>query len=216
MQNEKNTKVTAELDDKWHLLSFSRAEGARAASSGRVKLGDIVTEHLDALYGYAVVLSRNPVEAEDLVQETCARAIRAMGSLRKDSNVKSWLFTILRNIWLNQLRQKRTAPKFVELDVDESIADVAIETAKDPLTSYIDKVERERVRQTIQQLPAHFREVILLREYEELSYEEIASLLNCPAGTVMSRLARARSRLRELLLPDNRKPAVRDRGRAAG
>jgi RNA polymerase sigma-70 factor (ECF subfamily) len=78
------------------------------------------------------------------------------------------------------------------------------------LTSYLSKVEREQVRRAIQQLPTHFREVILLREFEELSYEEIAGLLNCPAGTVMSRLARARSRLRELLISDNRKPAVQD------
>ena len=216
MQNENGMKVAAGPGDKWHSPRLGRVQQASVALSGRARLGDIVSEHLDALYSYAMVLSRNPTEAEDLVQETCARAIRATGSLREDSNVKSWLFTILRNIWLNQLRQQRTAPKFAELDVDESIADVAIDTAEDPLTSYMNKVERERVRQTIQQLPAHFREVILLREYEELSYEEIASLLNCPAGTVMSRLARARSRLRELLLPDNRKPAVRDRGRAAG
>jgi RNA polymerase sigma-70 factor (ECF subfamily) len=149
-----------------------------------------------------LVISRNPTEAEDLVQETCARAIRAMGSLRADSNVKSWLFTILRNIWLNQLRQKRSSPMVVELDVDESPADIAIERSNDPLACYISKTEQERVRQAIWRLPPHFREIILLREYEELSYEEIASLLNCPVGTVMSRLARARSKLRELLLED--------------
>jgi len=163
-----------------------------------------------------MVLSRNPTDAQDLVQETCARAIRAAGSLREDSNVKSWLFTILKNIWINQLRQRRSAPKLVELDVDQSIADIVIETSEDPLASYVSKVERERVRQAIQQLPGHFREVILLREYEELSYEEIAGLLNCPAGTVMSRLARARSRLRELLLSDNQKPTVQDGGTVAG
>jgi RNA polymerase sigma-70 factor (ECF subfamily) len=209
-------KVTAGLSDKWHSPRLGRVEQASVALSGRARLGDVVSEHLDALYSYAMVLSRNPTDAEDLVQETCARAIRATGSLREDSNVKSWLFTILRNIWLNQLRQQRTTPKVVELDVDQSIADIAVETSEDPLASYLSKVERERVRGAIQQLPTHFREIILLREYEELSYEEIASLLNCPAGTVMSRLARARSRLRELLLSDNRKPAVWDGRTAAG
>jgi RNA polymerase sigma-70 factor (ECF subfamily) len=209
-------KVTAGLSDKWHSPRLSRVEEASVALSGRARLGDIVSEHLDALYSYAMVLSRNPTDAEDLVQETCARAIRATGSLREDSNIKSWLFTILRNIWLNRLRQQRTAPKLVELDVDQSIADIAVEASDDPLASYLRKVERERVRQAIQQLPTHFREVILLREYEELSYEAIAGLLNCPSGTVMSRLARARSRLRGLLLADNQKPTVQDGGTVAG
>ena len=216
MQNENGMKVTAGLSDKWHSPGLGRVGEASVALSGRAPLGDIVSEHLDALYSYAMVLSRNPTDAEDLVQETCARAIRATGSLREDSNIKSWLFTILRNIWLNRLRQQRTAPKLVELDVDQSIADIAVEASDDPLASYLRKVERERVRQAIQQLPTYFREVILLREYEELSYEAIAGLLNCPSGTVMSRLARARSRLRELLLADNQKPTVQDGGTVAG
>jgi hypothetical protein len=72
-------------------------------------------EHIDGLYSYALVLTRNRSDAEDLVQETYVRAIGAMGRLRGDSNVKSWLFTILRNIWFNQLRQRRTA-KLVALD----------------------------------------------------------------------------------------------------
>src|SRR5580704_17213214 len=171
-------KVTAGLSDRWHSPRLGPVEQASVALNGRARLGDIVSEHLDALYSYAMVLSRNPTDAEDLVQETCARAIRATGSLREVSNVKSWLFTILRNIWLKQLRPQRTTRKVVELDVDQSIADVAVETSKDPLASYFSKVERERVRGAIQQLPRHFREIILLREYEELSYQEIASLLN--------------------------------------
>jgi RNA polymerase sigma-70 factor (ECF subfamily) len=83
--------------------------------------------------------------------------------------------------------------------VDQSIADIAIEPSKDPHALYISKVERERVHDAIQQLPVEFREIILLREYEELSYQEIAVVLGCPAGTVMSRLGSAGSRLRVLL-----------------
>jgi RNA polymerase sigma-70 factor, ECF subfamily len=154
-------------------------------------------EHIDGLFSYALVLTRNRSEAEDLVQETYVRAIRAMGRLRAGSNVKSWLFTILRNIWFNQLRQRRTA-RVVAMDGEESAMDIA-ETAKDPYAFYVSKVEQEQVREAIQQLPADFREVILLREFEELSYEEIATILDCPAGTVMSRLARARAKLRTLL-----------------
>jgi RNA polymerase sigma-70 factor (ECF subfamily) len=154
-------------------------------------------EHIDGLYSYALVLTRNRNEAEDLVQETYVRALGAMGRLRADSNVKSWLFTILRNIWFNQLRQQRTM-KLVALDGEENAIDIA-ETAKDPYAFYVGKMEHEQVREAIQQLPADFREIILLREFEELSYQEIATILDCPAGTVMSRLARARASLRKLL-----------------
>jgi len=155
--------------------------------------------YIDGLYGYAMVLVRNPAEAADLVQETYVRALKAKESLRPSSNVKSWLFTILRNIWLNQLRHKRRAPQIVELEGREAIADVAIETSKDPHAEYESKMEQEKVRNAIQQLPEEFREIILLREYEELSYQEIAAMLDCPVGTVMSRLARARAKLRALL-----------------
>lgn len=170
-------------------------ELARGQSQQRVDF----TEYLDGLYGYAMVLSRNSAEAEDLVQETCLRALRAIDGLRAESSVKSWLFTILRNIWLNQLRQRQKAPDLIELNVEESSANKPADATQDPHTGFVSKVEHEQVRAAIQELPVEFREVIILREYEELSYQEIAALLDCPVGTVMSRLARARSRLRELL-----------------
>src|SRR5882672_646861 len=157
------------------------------------------SEYVDGLYSYALILSRNRTDAEDLVQETCLRAIRAMERLLPDSNVKSWLFTILRNTWLNEVRRLRAAPKTVELDPDEDTANRVVDIGKDPHAVYVSNFEREQVRNAIQQLPIEFREIILLREYEELSYEEIAALLECPVGTVMSRLARARSKLRDLL-----------------
>jgi RNA polymerase sigma-70 factor (ECF subfamily) len=155
--------------------------------------------YMDGLYAYAMVLIRNPTMAADLVQETYLRALKAKESLRPDSNVKSWLFTILRNIWLNQLRHERAGPKIAELDSDENLADVSVATTEDPLDLYLRKQQRERVRAAIQQLPIEFREIIVLREYEELPYSEIANVLQCPMGTVMSRLARARSRLGDLL-----------------
>jgi len=156
-------------------------------------------EHIDGLYGYALVLTQNRTDAEDLFQETYLRAIRAMGRLRDDSNVKSWLFTILRHAWLNEVRQRRRAPETADVESDETTVNVPDEGAKDPHDVYVDKLERRHVRAAIQQLPEEAREVILLREWEELSYREIATVLDCPVGTVMSRLARARSKLRELL-----------------
>jgi RNA polymerase sigma-70 factor (ECF subfamily) len=172
-----------------------------------------VIEHINGLYGYALVLTRNHSEAEDLVQETYIRAIRAMKRLRTDSNVKGWMFTILRNIWRNHLRKRRTAPEMVSIDGDESNAVTVMETSKDPLASYISSIERDQVRKAIQQLPLDFREIILLREFEELSYLEIAKILDCQVGTVMSRLSRARSKLRMLLssilhLPSERETEV--------
>jgi RNA polymerase sigma-70 factor, ECF subfamily len=166
--------------------------------NGHSQPGIDFTTYLDGLYGYAVVLSRNSAEAEDLVQETYLRALRSVGQLRPDGNVKSWLFTILRNIWLNQVRHKRTVPEMAEID-DRSRAIEPVDAGKDPHEVYVSSIERGRVRDAIQQLPVEFREIIILREYEELSYQEIAALLDCPPGTVMSRLARARSKLRHLL-----------------
>ena len=158
------------------------------------------SDYFDGLYSYAVMLSRNRTEAEDLVQETCLRALRAMQRLRPDSNVKSWLFTILRNVWFNKLRQWRRAPEIVELEPDGTAGQIGVaDTAKDAHAIYVSNIEQEQVRNAIQQLSVEHREIIILREYEELSYKEIATVLQCPLGTVMSRLSSARSKLRDLL-----------------
>jgi RNA polymerase sigma-70 factor, ECF subfamily len=165
--------------------------------------------YMDGLYAYAMVLSRNSALAADLVQDTYVRALKAKKSLRPDSNIRGWLFTILRNVWLNHVRHERSGPKIAELDSDESLADRSVAVAEDPYALYVQKVEREQVRSAIQQLPLEFREIIILREFEELSYGEIANVLQCPVGTVMSRLARARARLRSLLSTSSQpEPAV--------
>jgi len=160
-----------------------------------------VVGHLDGLYSYALILTRNHAEAEDLVQETYVRAIPAMRRLREGSNTKGWLFTILRNVWLNQLRKWRNGPQMIDLEVGDGVANSVVEPSKDSHDLYVSKLEAEQVRAAIQELPVDFREIILLREYEDLSYQEIASVLDCPVGTVMSRLGRARARLRALLSP---------------
>jgi RNA polymerase sigma-70 factor (ECF subfamily) len=100
---------------------------------------------------------------------------------------------------LNELRRLRSVPKMAEFDGQEGVADKVVAHTDDPHDVYIKKLECQRVRAAIAQLPAEFREIVILREYEELSYQEIADILKCPQGTVMSRLARARSRLRVLL-----------------
>ncbi len=169
------------------------------------------SDYLDGLYGYAMVLSRNSADAEDLVQETCLRALRAIQGLRAEASVKSWLFTILRNIWLNQLRQRRASPGLIELNVNDNKANEPADGKQDPYADYVSRTQREQVRTAIQELPVEFREIIILREYEELSYQEIAALLDCPVGTVMSRLARARSKLRELLSVSRTAPVEQEK-----
>jgi RNA polymerase sigma-70 factor, ECF subfamily len=157
-------------------------------------------QHLDGLYGYAMTLARNQADAEDLVQETYLRAAQAFDRLRPDSNLKSWLFTILRNIRLNQVRDGPSKLRVVEMDEPRDGArEFEDKSSKDPLFVYLTKVKQADVRKAIEELPAIYREVIVLREFEELSYDEIAQVLDCPSGTVMSRLNRAREKLKEML-----------------
>jgi RNA polymerase sigma-70 factor, ECF subfamily len=147
-----------------------------------------------------MTMVRNQAEAEDLVQETYLRAIQGFSRLREDSNLKSWLFTILRNIRLNQVRDVLSKPRVVEMDEpDGRVPEFEDKSSKDPLFLYLTKVKRADVRKAIEELPTVYREIVVLREFEELSYEEIAQVLDCPTGTVMSRLSRAREKLKELL-----------------
>src|SRR5262245_14688083 len=156
--------------------------------------------HIDALFGYAMTLTRDRTEAEDLVQETYVRGARAASQLAADSNLKSWLFVVMRNAWLNQLRRQNNGPRFVGLEDDESIdAVLPAEESTNPQVVYLRKIERTEIRIALESLPCAYREIIVLRDIEGLSYQEIATVLDCPAGTVMSRLARGRERLRKLL-----------------
>lgn len=171
-------------------------------------------EHIHSLYGFAMALTRDGSEAEDLVQETYLRAVRAFGGLAPDSNMKGWLFAVMRNIWLNQIRHSRSGPLFVELEAEEEANRIqAGRNANDPHLTLITKIKQEEVRAAIETLPVRYREVVVLRDLEGFSYQEIASILGCPAGTVMSRLGRARERLRLLLAPWQRegqsKPRLR-------
>lgn len=162
-------------------------------------------EYIDGLYGYALVLTRNHAEAEDLVQEAYVRAFPAQDKLRAGSNIKGWLFTILRNLWLNEQSSRRITSRVLEFDMDGSFASRVSGRSINSHDIYVRKVETERVRLAIRKLPVEFREIIVLREYEELSYQEIANVLDCPLGTVMSRLARGRRKLRTLLEGSSKK-----------
>lgn len=164
--------------------------------------------HIDALFGYAMALTRSRTDAEDLVQDTYVRAARAAPQLGAHSNLKSWLLVVMRNAWLNQMRHQNAGPHFVCLEEeDRASATWASELETNPQVIYLKKIERDQVRQAIESLPDAYREIVVLRDIEGCSYQEIASVLACPAGTVMSRLARARQKLRELL--GTRQPKTR-------
>jgi RNA polymerase sigma-70 factor (ECF subfamily) len=155
--------------------------------------------YLDGLYSYALVLSHNHADADDLVQQTYVRATQAMDRLRTESNTKSWFFKILRNIWVNQLRKRRSGPRTFEPDMTNGFAHKITGPSKSSYDVYVGNTDRSQVRAALQELPVDFREVIVLRECEEFSYQEIASIVGCPAGTVKSQLEGARRMLHIVL-----------------
>jgi RNA polymerase sigma-70 factor, ECF subfamily len=168
----------------------------------------ICFEYLNGLYSYALVLSRNHADAEELVQQTYVRAMRATGKLRADRNTKSRFFTILRNIWVTQLRKRRSTPQSFETGIDDVFANKMAGSSESSYDLYVSNTERKQVQAAIQELPVDFGEAIVLRECEELSFQEIASIVGCPAETVKSRLAKARSMLRTVLSARLEKPGL--------
>jgi len=156
--------------------------------------------YLDGLYRYALALTQRNADAEDLVQETYLRAVRCFSQLAPDSNLKSWMYAILRNAWLNEVRHASSGPRIVDLDDDQDVYGATqVASGDDPYAEYVSTAAREDVRAAVASLPPAHREVIVLREYEGLSYQEIAEILGIPPGTVMSRVGRARDRLRVAL-----------------
>ena len=134
-------------------------------------------------------------DAEDAVQEAFLRAFSAFENLRNDDG-KPWLLAIVRNTCLTSMRRHRTMPAAAGLD--QAVNDLT-ESSPDPEKLLLISVNREEVRRALEQLPAEFREAIVLRELEELSYKEIAATVGVPVGTVMSRLSRGREWLRRML-----------------
>jgi RNA polymerase sigma-70 factor, ECF subfamily len=162
-----------------------------------------ILENLSALFGFAMTLSRNRTDAEDLVQEACLRAIKGMTHTAIKSDPKVWLFTILRNVWINEWRRRAKGPEFILLGKPRPDGGPLQEWYSDERERPEDHFERNvasgKIRLAISGLPEVFREVVVLRYFEGFSYRQIASILGCPAGTVMSRLNRARAELRSIL-----------------
>ena len=172
----------------------------------QVKFRAEVLPHLDSAYSFARYLTRDAATAEDIVQDAFEKALRSFGAFRGE-NPKAWLFAIVRRSFLDSqaAARRRSHLAVTEADLGEGAA-TAVALAHDPdQLSPEDELLRHRetelVRGTINSLPEPFRETLVMRELEELSYKDIASLTGSPIGTVMSRLTRARKMLSEVLLP---------------
>ena len=161
-------------------------------------------EFLDALYGAALRLTRNADQAQDLVQDTYLKAIRARDSFAAGTNLKAWLYTILHNTWRNRRRDSARArvefdSDLVEQAADTSAADWPAKQFESPETLLMrDSIDGD-LQDALDALPESFREAVWLRDVDELSYQEIADTLAIPIGTVMSRLSRGRKQLYEAL-----------------
>ena len=149
--------------------------------------------HLDAAYNLARWLSRSPADADDIVQEAMLRAFRAFDGFR-GGDIRPWLLAIVRNCWRNAGADSKRRGHTVLPDDD---AGVLVSADADPEHAAMQASDGRQLDMLIAMLPEEFREVLILREMEDLSYREIATATGAPIGTVMSRLARARAMLRE-------------------
>jgi RNA polymerase sigma-70 factor (ECF subfamily) len=162
-----------------------------------------VLPHLDAAYNLARWLTRNDHDAEDVVQEACLRAFRFFDGLR-GADARPWLLAIVRNAGYSWLEKNRPA-EIVALDdaglvaSDVETAGHAAPTESNPEVILLQSANRKLVNQALEEIPVGYREVLVMRELEDLSYKEIAAIAGIPIGTVMSRLARGRELLRRVI-----------------
>jgi len=161
--------------------------------------------HLNALYNYARSISYSQEDAEDLVQDTYMRAYRFFHQYTPGSNCKAWLFTILRNLYNTRYKKYKKKPDKVHYEDTDEVYNFMVEgewTSEigDPESEFFDNILPKRIVEAIEELPEEFKSTLILADLEDFSYKEIAEILDCPLGTVMSRLHRARNILKKKLV----------------
>ena len=160
----------------------------------------LVLPHLDAALNLARWLTHNDHDAQDVVQEAFVRAIRYIDGYRGD-NARAWLLQIVRNTCFSWLKENRPAELVVLDDADGVLHAITAPASDEPPAVAMRNADRLQINSAIAALPIAYREVLVLRELEEISYKDIARIVDIPIGTVMSRLSRARSILQRALLP---------------
>src|SRR5271165_823372 len=165
---------------------------------------DEALTHMDALYGVACKLTRNPTEAEDLVQDSFVKAMRARGQFHAGTNLKAWLFRILTNPFINKYRRGGLERSVLDGPDADPLADGWVSAStmrqlRDPEAQALMPLVEGEIQRALDALPAEFRLAVVLCDVEEFSYEEIAQIMGCPIGTVMSRLHRGRKLLQRTL-----------------
>jgi RNA polymerase sigma-70 factor (ECF subfamily) len=171
-----------------------------ASASKSDAFADEALTHLDALYGVACKLTRNPTEAEDLVQDAFVKAMRARDQFHAGTNLKAWLFRILTNTFINKYRRGGLERSVFDGPDADPLADGWVSAStmrqlRDPETLALMPLVEDEIRHALDALPADFRLAVVLSDVEEFSYNEIAEIMGCPVGTVMSRLHRGRKLL---------------------
>jgi RNA polymerase sigma-70 factor (ECF subfamily) len=166
---------------------------------------DAAMPFLDSLYNTAYRMARNPQDAEDLIQETYLKAYKYYDKFEEGTNFKAWLFKILKNTFINSYRKKQQAPRqgdFAEIEdaFETQVSEEVRQQHKNPEDRMLEGVLDADIQRAIRSLPPDYRMAVLLADLEDLSYKEIASVLDVPVGTVMSRLYRGRKQLEACLL----------------
>src|SRR5450432_2614466 len=176
----------------------------RQSDRSRAEFETLALPHLDALYSAGLRLTKNERDAEDLVQDSFMRAYRFFDKFERGTNIKAWLFRILTNTFINRYRRKvkeRSATEGPEQEAVQALffSQDATDQASNPERYLFDRLLSDDVLRAIDSLPIDFRMVVILADLQEFSYREIADILNCPVGTVMSRLFRGRKLLQKML-----------------